>query len=240
MRRMLFLAVLIVTSILWAGEAKEYLLTLKVIETDAITSKVDGTRTTTTCSVNAATNDVTCESERTPDSTHTDLVSIADLSDGKRYTISCVLGAGARFLSGSGQAMSANAGLPTVSGCRVPPGAYKARWDKGRLKVLHERNGNLKETTSVVLTSAGVSAEQPERTESQSTSEKIAVRLSSTPAGAEIEIDGRFVGETPSTIFLASGEYNVRISKNRFKQWQRKLTASGGDVTLAAELEPEN
>ena len=39
--------------------------------------------------------------------------------------------------------------------------------------------------------------------------------LTSTPDGADVEIDGAFVGSTPSTIPIASGDHTVRVSKKR-------------------------
>lgn len=65
------------------------------------------------------------------------------------------------------------------------------------------------------------------------------VAVTSNPAGADIEVDGGFVGNTPSTIEVASGQHTVRVSKNGFQDWQRKLTASGGNVNLNVELEAQ-
>jgi len=127
----------------WGGEQKEYPVTLKVLETDAISYKSDGTKITTSCT-STGPNDVTCDSTAVSAAQHTELVSFADTSDGKLYMISCVLGTGRRFLSGMGQSMQANAGLATVSGCAVPPGTYKARWDKGRLRSCSRRTANPK------------------------------------------------------------------------------------------------
>ena len=50
-------------------------------------------------------------------------------------------------------------------------------------------------------------------------------------------MDGSFVGNTPSTIDLPAGEHTIAVSKNGFKNWERKLKASGGNVNLNAELE---
>jgi hypothetical protein len=61
--------------------------------------------------------------------------------------------------------------------------------------------------------------------------------VSSTPAGAEIEVNGSFVGNTPSAIHLEPGEYTVAVKKNGFTTWERKVKITGGNVTLLAELE---
>jgi hypothetical protein len=223
----------------WGGERKEYPVALKVLRTDAISSKADGTKTTTTCT-STAPGEVTCDSKEVTAGQHTQLVSFVDASDGKLYKTSCVLGVGSSFLSGMGQSMQANAGLDTVSGCAVPPGTYKARWDKGRLKVVHEKNGKSKETTFVVISSEPMpSALSSPTTFGPTESMTTLVFLSSVPSGAEIEMDGSFVGHTPSSIPMAIGEHAIRITKSGYKPWERKVRSVGGEVTISAELEAE-
>jgi hypothetical protein len=63
------------------------------------------------------------------------------------------------------------------------------------------------------------------------------ISATSNPAGADIEVDGDFVGNTPSTVNLAVGDHTVKVSKTGFKDWERKLKASGGNVSLNVELE---
>jgi hypothetical protein len=61
--------------------------------------------------------------------------------------------------------------------------------------------------------------------------------VSSSPAGADIEVNGSFVGNTPSNIELPSGEHVIAVKKSGYKQWERKIKVTGGDVNLNAELE---
>jgi PEGA domain len=61
--------------------------------------------------------------------------------------------------------------------------------------------------------------------------------IASTPAGADIEVDGGFVGDTPSTVGLAAGDHTVKVSKSGFKDWERKIKSSGGNVNLNVDLE---
>jgi hypothetical protein len=62
--------------------------------------------------------------------------------------------------------------------------------------------------------------------------------LASTPDGADIEIDGSFVGNTPSDVEVAEGSHTIAIKKAGFKDWQRSLKVSAGsNVHLNAELE---
>jgi PEGA domain len=62
--------------------------------------------------------------------------------------------------------------------------------------------------------------------------------LISIPDGADIEVDGSFVGNTPSDVQVTEGDHTVTVRKAGFKDWERKLRVSGGSsVRLNAELE---
>jgi hypothetical protein len=64
------------------------------------------------------------------------------------------------------------------------------------------------------------------------------LQLGSDPPGADIEVDGSFVGNTPSDVLVAEGEHTVSVKKPGFKDWERKLKVTGGSsVHLNAELE---
>ena len=64
------------------------------------------------------------------------------------------------------------------------------------------------------------------------------LQLESDPPGAEIEVDGSFVGNTPSDVQVAEGDRTVIVKKAGFKDWERKLKVTGGSsVHLNAELE---
>jgi hypothetical protein len=49
------------------------------------------------------------------------------------------------------------------------------------------------------------------------------VAIASDPAGAEIYVDGKFVGQTPSTIHLASGAHRVEVKFQGKQAWTRDL-----------------
>jgi hypothetical protein len=62
--------------------------------------------------------------------------------------------------------------------------------------------------------------------------------VASTPDGADIEVDGNFVGNTPSDVQVTEGEHTVAVKKAGFKDWQRKMKVSAGsNIRLNAELE---
>ena len=61
--------------------------------------------------------------------------------------------------------------------------------------------------------------------------------VDSAPPGADIEVDGGFVGNTPSTVTVAPGSHEITVKKKGFADWTRKLNVTGGNVRLSAELE---
>jgi len=64
--------------------------------------------------------------------------------------------------------------------------------------------------------------------------------FSSTPSGADITLDGRFVGSTPSVLNLGTGKHVVVVSTPGFAEWKRELTVSpGSELTVNAVLEKE-
>ena len=86
------------------------------------------------------------------------------------------------------------------------------------------------------FTSAGT--QTPTASVSAATSATSAVTIKSTPDGADITVDDKFVGTTPSTIQLVPGEHKIAVSKSGFKTWERAMTVNpNGSVNLNAELE---
>ena len=65
------------------------------------------------------------------------------------------------------------------------------------------------------------------------------VAVSSTPPGADIELDGSFVGSTPSTVNISPGDHVLAIKKKNFKTWDRKIKATSGTIKIDAQLERE-
>jgi PEGA domain len=72
---------------------------------------------------------------------------------------------------------------------------------------------------------------------SMATSSTSKISVSSTPANADIELDGSFVGNTPSVIDVTAGDHSVIVKKTGYKPWERKLKVTGGVVNISAELE---
>jgi len=64
----------------------------------------------------------------------------------------------------------------------------------------------------------------------ETTAGKVRCSLSSTPSGAEITIDWRYVGNTPSEIGLSPGTHVVVISMPGFAEWKRELVVGADSV----------
>lgn len=74
----------------------------------------------------------------------------------------------------------------------------------------------------------------PEKTE------KVMCKFNSTPSGAEITLDGKYVGSTPSEIGLTTGTHVVVFSLPGFTQWKRDLTVmSGSELSVSAILQKQ-
>ncbi len=64
------------------------------------------------------------------------------------------------------------------------------------------------------------------------------LQLESNPSGADIEVDGGFVGNTPSDVQVEEGDHTIIVKKAGFRDWERKMKVSGGSsVHLNADLE---
>lgn len=65
---------------------------------------------------------------------------------------------------------------------------------------------------------------------------KVSVR--SDPVGADVFLDGKFMGTTPSNLQLAAGTYNLSLRLQGYEPWQRELyVISGSETGVQAKLE---
>ena len=63
--------------------------------------------------------------------------------------------------------------------------------------------------------------------------------ISSTPSGADIEVDGVFLGSTPSDVTVVEGQRVVRVTKKGFKPYERTILAQpNGAQRIAVDLDP--
>jgi len=88
---------------------------------------------------------------------------------------------------------------------------------------------------------APVTASQPvvaSAPEPGANSNSAKLQVESNPPGADIDIDGSFVGNTPSDVQVAEGEHSVTVIKKGYTDWKRMIRVSvGSSVHVNAELE---
>jgi hypothetical protein len=91
-------------------------------------------------------------------------------------------------------------------------------------------------TTVSLNASAPVAAPAPQAPRRRPAS----IAITSDPASADIELNGKFIGNTPSTVEVQPGPANVVVKKGGFRGWSRTVDLSEGSViSLRAELERE-
>src|ERR1039457_7379141 len=57
------------------------------------------------------------------------------------------------------------------------------------------------------------------------------LEITSDPSGAQISVDGNFLGRTPAEIDIAPGRHTITISKPGCRAWERTLEVSAGKMT---------
>jgi hypothetical protein len=67
---------------------------------------------------------------------------------------------------------------------------------------------------------------------------QVLIAIDSSPPGADIEIDGAFVGNTPSTISTTSGSHQIAVKKYGYADWTKILNVTSGTVNLNAQMVP--
>jgi hypothetical protein len=62
-------------------------------------------------------------------------------------------------------------------------------------------------------------------------SSTITIEIKSNPDGADIAVDGKYVGNTPTTLHPSAGDHVIRMEKSGYKSWERTLTITPGETT---------
>jgi hypothetical protein len=67
------------------------------------------------------------------------------------------------------------------------------------------------------------------------------VNVSANPAGADVLVDGAFVGNSPSALKLTPGKHTVTVKMSGYADWSKDITVqSGSEVQLTANLEKQS
>jgi predicted acylesterase/phospholipase RssA len=66
------------------------------------------------------------------------------------------------------------------------------------------------------------------------------IAVNSVPDGAEVYVDGSFVGNAPATLRLAPGKHTIGVTAKGYKDWSRELSVlTSSDVKLMATLDKQ-
>jgi S1-C subfamily serine protease len=69
---------------------------------------------------------------------------------------------------------------------------------------------------------------------------KANLQVASSVPNAEIYVDGRFMGDAPSTLSIPPGDHTVEVRASKFTDWKRTVSVtSGSNVTIKAEMQPQ-
>ncbi len=85
-------------------------------------------------------------------------------------------------------------------------------------------------------------AERPIETAQEEAEKPVAgtgvITITSTPEGAEVWVDGDFVGNTPAKVTLSAGKHKIRVFLQGYKEWQREVQVhTDSELTLLATLQ---
>lgn len=66
------------------------------------------------------------------------------------------------------------------------------------------------------------------------------VEVHSTPEGAEVYVDGTFIGNAPATLKLTPGQHTIRVTQTGYKEWSREIgVQAGSEAHLTASLDKQ-
>jgi len=83
-----------------------------------------------------------------------------------------------------------------------------------------------------------ISTHQEEQASASKPEGKGTVNVSSNPTGADVSLDGNFIGNTPAALKLSPGKHTVTVKMTGQKDWSRDITVeAGSEVQLTANLE---
>jgi serine protease Do len=66
------------------------------------------------------------------------------------------------------------------------------------------------------------------------------LQIASSVGDAEVYIDGKFVGNAPSTVSVPAGDHTIEVKAAKFSEWKRTISVTdGSDLNVKANLEPQ-
>jgi len=240
MRRHLVICLpLILVSTLWADPSSksDYPLSIKVLsaKTESLPVSSDANDVPTNC----GSMDYSAYCHETRSSVVRNTMLVRD-SAGKSYTISCTVDS-------------------RWSNCTALPigETFGAQKEKHGITVWYQNSKGKEVKQSYVFVAADkpaiasgakpaspapVASVSPASVSSSTATEPlretVKCNFTSNPPGAEITLDGRYVGSTPSVVGLSIGTHVVVLFMPGFDRWKRELTESDkSDLNVSATLQ---
>ena len=107
----------------------------------------------------------------------------------------------------------------------------------------HGKDISIPSGTEITAYISGDIPLDPTRFASQTTSRftlMFDVEIKSTPDGAEISVDEKYVGSTPWVMHLSAGDHKIKLAKSGFKSWEKTFTLTSGESAgVNARLEKQ-
>lgn len=219
LRRILMQVAFVIVIPLLANGAVHNPLRIKVLDSESRSVIVNGSDIPKNCDF--ANYDAYCHSSKTEEVTNTLLVQEDDKPP---YRVSCNI------------ETKWSRCVPLVPGLR-----YDVKREKHGLLVYYvDERGKLRQQrynyvegesghSDAALGSSGTDEAKPER---------VKCSFVSTPLGAEVTVDGKYVGSTPSVVNLGAGDHDIEMSLAGFGLWKRDLTIlTGSQISVNAVLE---
>jgi hypothetical protein len=69
-----------------------------------------------------------------------------------------------------------------------------------------------------------------------SAAQQSSIAVDASAPNCDIEVDGNFMGNTPSTLNLAPGKHEIVVTKKGYQDWSRSMVVVSGAVRLSAEM----
>jgi hypothetical protein len=66
--------------------------------------------------------------------------------------------------------------------------------------------------------------------------QQASITVDASVLNCDIEVDGNFMGNTPSTLNLAPGKHQIVVKKTGYQDWSRSMMVGTGAVRLSAEM----
>lgn len=145
---------------------------------------------------------------------------------------------GGPLLNRSGEVVGINTLAFTATGT---PGLNFALASSELAKILQSRFGVQPSRPAPVSTQSDlVQASSTTSSAVRVATDASTVSFISVPSGADIQVDGQFLGSAPAELPLTLGQRTIKISKKGFKPYERTIQVlSSGSQRITAELEPD-